>query len=177
VKTITNQVIYETNADLEASYKNLTTSNHIVADITEKGLLWFRFKGTKTVFMLSKNGKMQVKWNNVEEKKFLLKFLKNLLVPQEGKLKIKPSKQQVWIDYPPPSNFKLYWCDEETEFSQQKKGLIGKESLFDKDEEEELAVLWNIAEKYKFPSLKRYVKNIIMLRAGKIDEILKELKE
>ncbi|MEM3824237.1 MAG: hypothetical protein QXH87_04815 [Candidatus Bathyarchaeia archaeon] len=121
-----NQVVYETNADFEATWKNLTDNPLIVAavDRTEKGLLWFRFKGTSNVFMLSPDGRLQVRWENEEEKKVLFELVKMLLVPKGSTLTIKPSKQQVWIDYPPPENFKLYWCKEETEYLQKSKRVL-----------------------------------------------------
>ncbi|MEM3550825.1 MAG: hypothetical protein QXV01_07020, partial [Candidatus Bathyarchaeia archaeon] len=115
-----NQVVYKANFDYEATYQRLVQSNIAVVDKTEKGLIWVRFKDTKTVFLLSPRGKIQVKWANLEEKKVLLKILKNLLAPTEGqKLSVKPSKQQFSIEYPPPPNFKLYWCELETEYTKQ----------------------------------------------------------
>ncbi len=115
-----NQVVYESNFGYEATYERLCRSGIAVVEKTEKGLIWVRFKETKTVFLLSPKGKIQVKWANLEEKKVLLKILKNMLVPVEGQeLVLKPSKQQVFIEYPPPSNFKLYWCEMETEYAKQ----------------------------------------------------------
>ncbi|MEM3694315.1 MAG: hypothetical protein QXI39_09890 [Candidatus Bathyarchaeia archaeon] len=115
-----NQVVYEANFDYGATYEKLVKSSIVVVDRTEKGLIWVFFKDTKTLFLLSPKGKIQVKWASLEEKKVLLKLLKNLLVPIEGQeLSIKPSKQQVFIDYPPPPNFKLYWCEDETEYAKQ----------------------------------------------------------
>lgn len=111
------QVVYESNVDYEASCQKLAENPLVVADVTEKGLLSFWFKRTRTLFQVSPKGKIQVKWSNVEEKKTLLKLAKNVLVAKEGqKLKITPLKQQLWISYPVPESFKLYWCDEETEF-------------------------------------------------------------
>ncbi|MEM4481077.1 MAG: hypothetical protein QXG58_07595 [Candidatus Bathyarchaeia archaeon] len=115
-----NQVVYDANFDYEATYEKLVQSFIAVVEKTEKGLIWVRFKDTKTVFLLSPKGKIQVRWANPEEKKVLLKILKNMLVPIEGqKLSIKPSKQQLFIEYPPPPNFKLYWCEAETEYVKQ----------------------------------------------------------
>lgn len=112
-----NQVVYEANFDYEATYEKLVQSFIAVVEKTEKGLIWVRFKDTKTVFLLSPKGKIQVKWADPEEKKVLLKILKNMLVPVEGqKISIKPSKQQVFIEYPPPQNFRLYWCETEMEY-------------------------------------------------------------
>jgi hypothetical protein len=89
----------------------------VVADRTEKGLLWFKFKDNNTVFLLSPLGKLQVKWSDVSEKRTLFRLIKNLLVarPSEN-LSITPLKQQTWIEYPVPDSFKLYWCDQATEF-------------------------------------------------------------
>ncbi len=89
----------------------------IVADKTEKGLLWFKFKENRTVFLLSPMGRLQVKWNDIAEKKTLFKLLRNLLVAKESEnLWIHPLKQQTWIEYPVPSSFKLYWCDKASEY-------------------------------------------------------------
>ncbi len=93
----------------------------VIADTTAKGLLWFKFKDSRTVFQLSPMGKLQVKWNDLDEKKTLFKLVKNLLVAnQNEKLVIKPLKQQTWIEYPVPESFKFYWCDEVTEFVHKK---------------------------------------------------------
>jgi hypothetical protein len=116
-----NQVVYETNADWFASYEAMVKNPLVSADKTEKGLLWFKFKDNPTVFQLTPTGKLQVKWNDVSEKKTLLRLLKNLLVARPNeRLKITPQKQQIWITYPVPESFKLYWCDEETEFVRKK---------------------------------------------------------
>jgi len=114
-----NQVVYQTNADCEATYENLAKNPIVIVDRTEKGLLWFRVKNTDTVFMLSPNGKLQVKWRSEEEKKVLFNIVKELLVPNNPPLEIKPSRQQLWVDYPPPENFKLYWCGEKTEYTKE----------------------------------------------------------
>ena len=109
------QAIYETNIDYEASYQNMLDSKVVVAEITQKGLLWVRFFDTKTIFMFSTNGTLQVKWHNTEEKQILFNLLKKLLVAKEGQeLKITPTKQLAWIHYRTP--LKLKWCKEETEY-------------------------------------------------------------
>jgi len=114
---VKTQVVYVTNADYEATYQKLTESRVVIVDRTQKGLIWFRVIGTRTIFSLSPYGKLQVKWTNLEEKKILLKIVRNLLVAEEGqKMRIKPSGQQAFIPYPEPPSFKLYWCDEETEY-------------------------------------------------------------
>ena len=56
-------------------------------------MIWLKFKHTKTVFLISPYGKIEVAWKKLGEKKVLLKILKNLLVSKEGeKLKIEPVK-------------------------------------------------------------------------------------
>jgi hypothetical protein len=113
-----NQVVYESNFNYEATYERLCQSGIAIVEKTEKGLIWLRFKDTKTVFLLSPGGRIQVRWANLEEKKVLLKILKNMLVPLEGQnVSIKPLKQQLFIEYPPPPNFKLYWCETSVEYA------------------------------------------------------------
>jgi hypothetical protein len=114
---VLSQVVYETNADWAASQEALVRNDLVIVDVTAKGLLWFRFIDNRTVFLLSPSGKLQVKWNDVSEKRTLFRLLRNLLVPRPNQeLSITPKKQQTWIDYPVPNSFKLYWCDTETEF-------------------------------------------------------------
>ena len=128
-----NQVLYQTNADWYATWKNLTQNPIVVAavDRTEKGLLWFRLKGTNTVFILSPEGRLQVRWSSPEEKKVAFEIVKHLLVPEEKqKLKVTPLKQQLWIDYPEPENFRIYWCKEETEYlKKEHKVLVTEEPI------------------------------------------------
>src|SRR3990170_4943905 len=112
-----SQVVYETNADWTASQEAMAKNPLVVADVTEKGLLWFRFIDNHTVFLLSPMGKLQVKWTDVSEKRTLYRLVKNLLVAKPNeKLLIRPVKQQTWIEYPVPDSFKLYWCDIASEF-------------------------------------------------------------
>ena len=114
---VLSQVVYETNADLIASHEAMVKNPLVVADRTEKGLLWFKFKDNHTVFLLSPLGKLQVKWSDVSEKRALFRLIKNLLVAKSNEnLSITPLKQQTWIEYPVPDSFKLYWCDNTTEF-------------------------------------------------------------
>jgi hypothetical protein len=114
---VLSQVVYETNADVAASYEVMVKNPLVVADRTEKGLLWFKFRDNGTVFLLSPLGKLQVKWNDVSEKRTLFRLIRNLLVPRPNeKLSITPRKQQTYIDYPVPDSFKLYWCDQTSEF-------------------------------------------------------------
>ncbi len=54
------QVVYETNADLEDSYEVMEKNSLVIADPTEKGILWFRFMENSTVFMLSSKGKWKI---------------------------------------------------------------------------------------------------------------------
>ncbi|MBN1245854.1 hypothetical protein JXA31_09705 [Candidatus Bathyarchaeota archaeon] len=110
-------MVYETNADLIASHEVMVKNPLMVADRTEKGLLWFKFRENRTVFLLSPLGKLQVKWTDASEKRTLFRLVRNLLVAKPNeKLEIKPLKQQTWIEYPVPDSFKIYWCDGETEF-------------------------------------------------------------
>lgn len=112
------QVVYQTNADWHATYEALANNCLIKADTTEKGLIQFWFKDNPTLFMLSPNGKLQVKWSNLEEKKTLFKLVENLLVAVGNeKLIINPLKQQLWIEYPVPDSFKVYWCDQSSEYA------------------------------------------------------------
>ena len=114
-----SQILYDTNADYVSTARSLDSCPHVISYFTEKGLLWFKIKGTETIFMLfPKKQRLQVKWNNSEEKKVLLKIVRELLVPEQGQtLRIEPAEQQLWIEYPPPPNFKLYWCEEETVYT------------------------------------------------------------
>ncbi len=116
------QVVYETNADLDSTQENMIKNPLVVADKTEKGMLWFKFKENRTIFQLSPFGKLQVRWSDLSEKQTLFRLVKNLLIAKSGeKLLIKPLKQQTWIDYPVPETFKLYWCDKATEFTLKTK--------------------------------------------------------
>lgn len=127
-----NQVVYRTNADYFASYEKLKEAqSNVVAsfDQTEKGHIWFRLAETKTVFVLSPKGKLQIKWSDLKEKQVLLKIVRSLLVPEQGqKLKITPTSQQAYISYPPPTNFKLYWCEEKTEYVKKSDKRFRSES-------------------------------------------------
>lgn len=112
-----SQVVYQTNADWHESYEALAKNSIVKADVTKKGLLWFQFIGSHTVFILAPTGKLQVKWSDLNEKILLFKWIKNILIANSNeKLCIKPLKQQTWIEYPVPGSFKLYWCDQATEF-------------------------------------------------------------
>jgi hypothetical protein len=107
------QVVYQTNADYFDSCDVIAKNPLVVSEKTGKGIMTFRFAESRTVFLLSPEGKLQVKWNDVSEKRALYKLVKKLLVPKNSEtLVIKPLKQQTWIDYPVPDSFKLYWCDQ-----------------------------------------------------------------
>jgi hypothetical protein len=118
---VPTQVVYQTNADYAATEETLTTNKLMIVAPTRKGLLWFRFVDSRTIFQLSPMGKLQVRWADLNEKRTLYRLVKNLLVasPKE-KLVIKPLKQQLWIEYPVPDPFKIYWCDELTEYALKK---------------------------------------------------------
>jgi len=47
-----SQVAYQTNADLNGSHEALVNNSlvKVKADMTQKGLLWFQFKDSQTVF-------------------------------------------------------------------------------------------------------------------------------
>lgn len=121
-----NQVVYESNLDFQDSYDALLKSSLFLTETNEKGMLSAKFKDTKTIFWIAPNGKIQVLWRSLEEKKVLLKILKNILVPKlDQKLWLRPTKQSLFIPYPPPRDFKLYWCEEETEYT---KSITDKES-------------------------------------------------
>jgi hypothetical protein len=112
-----SQVVYQTNADYFDSVEAMAKNPLVVSETTAKGILTFRFVESKTVFLLSPQGKLQVKWNDISEKRTLYKLVKSLLVVKGNeKIVIKPLKQQAWIDYPVPDSFKLYWCDVATEY-------------------------------------------------------------
>ena len=137
-----SQVVYQTNADWHATYEALVNNSLVRADTTQKGLIQFWFKDSPTLFMLSPMGKLQVKWNNVEEKKILFGLVKNLIVaaPNE-ELVIKPLKQQLWIDYPVPDSFKVYWCGDTSEFV-LKKPVVGlSKSHCDLEREKRIAAM------------------------------------
>ena len=114
-------MVYQTNAEYYATEDVLAKNTLVILERTKKGLLWFRFSGSQTVFQLSPTGKLQVKWSDQHEKRMLYKLVKNLLVanPNE-KLVIKPLKQQTWIEYPVPKSFRVYWCEEFSEFMLKK---------------------------------------------------------
>ena len=77
-------------------------------------------RAQKQFFVLSPSGKLQVKWDNPQEKKLLLKIVKSLFVLKHGQeLRINPTGQQTFVSYPPPKKFKLYWCNEETIYAKE----------------------------------------------------------
>jgi hypothetical protein len=118
---MSSQVVYQTNADWHDSYEALAKNSLVTVEETKKGLLWFHFKESRTVFTLSPTGKLQVKWSDLHEKGILYKQIKNLLISKPSeKLTIKPLKQQMWIEYPVPESFKIYWCDHWAEFGLKK---------------------------------------------------------
>ena len=136
----------------------------LVTEKTQKGLIWFHFKKSRTVFQLSPNGKLQVKWNSFEEKKILLKLLKSLFVSNNDKIFVKPEKQQTWISYPPPENFKLYWCDETTEYSQKPSLEKPSETSFSIDYSKVLGNIANLnIEGHPFEALDGLAHVIMML--------------
>jgi hypothetical protein len=129
VVRLSSQVVYQTNADWHASSEALF-HNPLLKTFSEsdKGLLIFQFIDSPTIFILAPTGKLQVKWKDIEEKKILFRLIKNLLVaPPNEQLIIKPLKQQLWIEYPVPDPFKVYWCDQSSEFALKKPIVPAKE--------------------------------------------------
>jgi len=112
---MTNQVVYHTNADYEASYENMRKSNVVVVNQTQKYLIRGKVKESKTVFLLSPEGKLQVFWKSLQQKLMDFKIIKSYLVPKEGqKLIVEPLFQHLKnrIAYPELNFFiKLYWCN------------------------------------------------------------------
>lgn len=136
---MSSQVVYQTNADWHDSYDALAKNTLVTVEQTKKGLLWFHFKESQTVFILSPTGKLQVKWRDLHEKRILYKQIKNLLVAKPNeKLTIKPLKQQMWMEYPVPESFKIYWCDHFSEFGLKKPyGSNTEEALNERQHSEQ----------------------------------------
>jgi hypothetical protein len=134
-----SQVVYQTNADWHDSYDAMAKNTLVTVEQTKKGLLWFHFKESQTVFILSPTGKLQVKWRDLHEKRILYKQIKNLLVAKPSeKLTIKPLKQQMWMEYPVPESFKIYWCDHFSEFGLKKpSGSKAEEALNERQHSEQ----------------------------------------
>jgi hypothetical protein len=165
--SVPSQVVYQTNADLIGSQEALVKNSLVIADMTEKGLLWFRFIDSPTVFQLSAMGKLQVKWKDIYEKRTLYKLIKKLLVPLPGeKLVIKPLRQQTWIDYPPPGSFKLYWCDQATEFVLKKEPETGQQQSG--KSQDELATVMKAVEELRreFRFFREPTRNEVALKSG-----------
>lgn len=100
-----SQIVYQTNADLIATYESLVETKVAVADLTEKGLLWFKLKESKPIFLLSAKGKLVVKWENNLEKRALCKRLKSILIPLNNRtVVLTAKKEQIWKRHE-PSNF------------------------------------------------------------------------
>lgn len=124
-----SQVVYQTNADFIASQEAMVKRIDIKADVSQKGLLTFWFRGSQTVFVLAPTGKLQVKWSSLQEKTIYFRFLKDVLIAYEKEeLVIKPLRQQTWIEYPVPKSFKLFWCDQATEHILKKPDTDKQES-------------------------------------------------
>jgi hypothetical protein len=123
-----NEVLYKTNADYDLTVENLKKHHPlIVKDGYEvidyktgspKGLFCFEIRNTK--FLLSRGGRLQVVWKSLEEKRACLRLLKGLLKTGNGEpLEITPIKQTFWLEYPPPKDFRLYWCDTACKYEEQ----------------------------------------------------------
>lgn len=167
-REMASQVIYQTNAEWYTTSEALASNPLVITYETEKGLLQFNFKGSRTIFQLSAEGKMQVKWNDISEKKILYRFVKKLLVAKNNEeLVIRPLKQQAWIDYPVPDSFKLYWCDQETEFVLKKENSDKPQSEFGV----RLAKVRNAIEKlrHQFRFFREPTANEVALESACID--------
>lgn len=112
-----NQVVYSTNADYDATYERIGKSD--IASVSQTkhdcGNIKGEIKESKTLFLLSRNGTLQIAWRSLEQKIKDFEIIKSLLVPKEGeKLIVEPEFQHVHNRIPyPESNFsiKLYWCN------------------------------------------------------------------
>lgn len=161
-------MVYQTNADWYDSKDAMRKNPLVKVDVTKKGLIWFQFIGSKTVFLLSPSGKMQVKWNDVNEKKTLFRFLKGLFIAKPNeKLVIKPLRQQTWIDYPVPEPFKLYWCDQTTDLVIKKEPEEKMQSSFSA----KLAKVSETVEvlRHEFKFLREPTINEVALKSGCLD--------
>jgi hypothetical protein len=131
-------VCYESNLDYEATHDVLVRNSVLIVDITKKGMISARFKGSKTWFLISPQGTIEVYWQSEDQKRVLWDVFKNLLVPHANEeLQIKPTKQRPTILYPPPPDLQLYWCQEKTEYSQTmpEPELVIQAKGIDDDEE------------------------------------------
>ncbi len=169
---MSSQVVYQTNADWHDSYDAMAKNTLVTVEETKKGLLWFHFIGSQTVFTLSPTGKLQVKWSDLNEKRILYKQIKNLLVAKPNeKLTIKPLKQQMWIEYPVPKSFKIYWCDQSTEFVLNKKAENNKVEKIITAKNTEFSTL-----QARSKGLNKREIASIKLRAAKIEKELNKLR-
>lgn len=95
-------------------------SNLVVVDKTEKGLIWGKVKDSETIFQLSPKGKLQVSWENLEQKIEDFETIKSNLVPNEGEeLFVKPEFQHLKSKIPYPKSIlsiKLHWCNESYQY-------------------------------------------------------------
>lgn len=110
------QVVYDTNADFDASEENIRTSGLVASHVNSKGTLVFNFKDTETVFLLFHTGILQVRWRSIEEKKTLFKLVKCLLAPLSGEaLRVEPKSQLKEIMY--REKVRTFWCEEEIDYA------------------------------------------------------------
>jgi hypothetical protein len=109
------EVLYRSNLDWNASYKNLADSHLAVVEPTQKGILHVIFNKTDTIFCLSPNGMIQVYYKQAQDKIRLYPLLEKMLVPIEGQtLHIEPVHQVITVPYPPPPKTDPNWCKETT---------------------------------------------------------------
>lgn len=118
--SMSNQVVYETNADYYASYNSLYNSNEVsFVEQTQKGIIKFGLVRSETATCnLAPNGTLQVNWANEEEKKTLHPIIKKLLIPLLGEeLEITALHQQILGKIlAPTSQLELYWCNKKYQY-------------------------------------------------------------
>lgn len=119
------QNVYECqNLDFERTYESLCGVLPGV-DKTRKGHISFRISSKKIAVLISPKGKVQVAWENEEEKQKFLASLESLLkTDNDQKTELKPLYANVVnVPYPPPEHFSFAWCKEKFTFF-QKLGLF-----------------------------------------------------
>lgn len=120
------QNVYEClNLDFEATYENLCKVFYGV-DKTEKGHISFRITPKKIAVLISPKGKVQVAWENEQEKQRFLPLLERYLIGENGKKPIlKPLKCNVVnVPFPPPEKFSFAWCKKKFRFIRQKPEIL-----------------------------------------------------
>ena len=110
------------NLDYEATYESLYgLLPSVGVDKTQRGHISFRISSKKIEVLISPKGKVQVAWENEEEKQKFLPALESLLKTNSGqKAELKPLYANVVnVPYPPPDHFSFAWCKEKFTFFQK----------------------------------------------------------